>query len=86
MTKTNNLQKMKYSDIKTMDQLEKAQKQVKSMLESKSVEVKESFYDMRESYSPGNMLMSGLKSVSAYIPVDQLLLTTVRRLKRRILK
>ncbi len=77
---------MKYSDIKTMDQLEKAQKQVKSRLESKSVEVKESFYDMRESYSPGNMLMSGLKSVSAYIPVDQFLLTTVRRLKRRILK
>ena len=77
---------MKYSDIKTMDQLEKAQKQVKSRLESKSVEVKESFYDMRESYSPGNMLMSGLKSVSSYIPVDQLLLTTVRRLKRRILK
>ena len=77
---------MKYSDIKTMDQLEKAQKQVKSRLESKSVEVKEAFYDMRESYSPGNMLMSGLKSVSAYIPVDQLLLTTVRRLKRRILK
>lgn len=77
---------MKYSDIKTMDQLEKAQKQVKSRLESKSVKVKESFYDMRESYSPGNMLMSGLKSVSAYIPVDQLLLTTVRRLKRRILK
>ena len=77
---------MKYSDIKTMDQLEKAQKQVKSRLESKSVEVKESFYDMRESYSPGVMLMSGLKSVSAYIPVDQLLLTTVRRLKRRILK
>ncbi|MBQ8060533.1 MAG: hypothetical protein IJ205_01115 [Bacteroidales bacterium] len=77
---------MKYSDIKTMDQLEAAQQKVKSRLESKGVEVKESFYDMRESYSPGNMLMSGLKSVSSYIPVDQLLLTTVRRLKHKILK
>ncbi|MBO6221293.1 MAG: hypothetical protein J6N46_05110 [Bacteroidales bacterium] len=77
---------MKYSDIKTMDQLEKAQKQVKSRLESKGEEVKDSLYGIRETYSPGNMLLSGLKSVSSYIPVDQLLLTTVRRLKRRILK
>ena len=77
---------MKYSDIKTMDELDSAQKAVKARLVNKGEEVRSSFYDMRESYSPSNMLVSGLKSVSAYIPVDQLLLTTVRRLKRRILK
>lgn len=77
---------MKYSEIKTMDQLERAQKQVKVRLEGKGDDVRDSFFDMRESYSPSRLMVSGLKSVSAYIPFDQLLLTTVRRLKRRLLK
>jgi len=77
---------MKYSEIKTMDQLEEAQKQVKRRVNKKEVAVKDSFYGVRESYSPGNMLLSGLKSVSSYIPIDQLLLSTVRLLKRRFLK
>ena len=77
---------MKYSEIKTMEQLEKAQKQVKKRLGSKGDEVLESFYDMKESYTPSHLMVSGLKSFSSYIPVDQLLLTTVRRLKKRLLK
>ena len=77
---------MKYSEIKTMEQLEKARKQVKERISLKGGEVRDSFYGMRESYSPGNLVMSGLKSVSAYIPVDQLLLTTVRRLKHTLVK
>ena len=71
---------MKYSEIKTMGQLEKAQEQVKGD------DVRASFYDIKETYSPSHLMMSGLKSFSSYIPVDQLLLTTVRRLKRRLLK
>ena len=77
---------MKYSEIKTMDQLEKAQKQIKKRLGSKGDEVRASFYDMKESYTPSHLMMSGLKSFSSYIPVDQLLLTTVRRLRRKLLK
>ena len=77
---------MKYSEIKTMDQLEKAQKQVKARISTKGDEVRDSFYGVKESYSPTHLMVSGLKSVSSYIPIDQLLLTTVRRLKRRILK
>ncbi len=75
---------MKYSEIKTMSELEEAQKQVKRRIRNKGEAVKDSFYEMRESYSPGNMLLSGLRAVSSYIPVDNLLLTTVRRLKRRL--
>ena len=77
---------MKYNEIKTMEQLEKAQKQVKKKLGSKGDEVRASFYDMKESYTPSHLMISGLKSFSSYIPVDQLLLTTVRRLRRRLLK
>ena len=77
---------MKYSEIKTMEQLEKAQKQVKKRLGTKGDEVRASFYDMKESYTPSHMMLTGLKSFSSYIPIDQLLLTTVRRLRRRLLK
>ena len=77
---------MKYSEIKTMDQLEKARKKVRQQIGRKGEEVKDALYDVRESYSPSHVMMSGLKSVSSYIPVDQLLLTTIRRLKRHLLK
>ena len=77
---------MKYSEIKTMGQLEKAQEQVKAKIGNKGDDVRTSFYDIKETYSPSHLMMSGLKSFSSYIPVDQLLLTTVRRLKRRLLK
>lgn len=77
---------MKYSEIKTMDQLEKARKQVKKKIGRKGDDVKESFHGLKESYSPSHLMISGLKSFSSYLPVDQLLLTTVRRLRRRLLK
>lgn len=77
---------MKYSEIKTLDQLEKARKQVRKKIGSKGDDVRASFYDMKESYTPSHLMISGLKSVSSYVPVDQLLLTTVRRLRRRLLK
>lgn len=77
---------MKYSEIKTMSQLEEAQRQVKRRVKKKGEAVKDSFRDMKESYSPGNMLLFGLRSVSSYVPVDQFLLTTVRRLKKSLSK
>ena len=77
---------MKYSDIKTMDQLEEAQKQIKESVGNKGDAVKQSFADMKQSYSPGNMLRSGLKTVSSYIPIDNLLLSTVKTIKKKLLK
>jgi len=77
---------MKYCEIKTLDQLEKARKQVKRKIGRKGDDVKESFNDMKDSYSLYRMMVTGLKSISSYVPVDQLLLTTVRRIKRRIAK
>ena len=73
---------MKYSDIKTLDQLEEAQRQVKKRIDSKGKAVQHSFADMKESYSPGNMLLSGLRSVSNYIPIDRLILSSVKGIKR----
>ena len=42
---------MKYSEIKTMDQLEKARKKVRQQIGRKGEEVKDALYDVRESYS-----------------------------------
>ena len=77
---------MKYRDIKTMDQLEEAEKLVKERIASQEGAVKSSFADLKESYTPSNMLLSGLRSISSYIPIDQLLLSTVRLFKRKLLK
>lgn len=77
---------MNYNEIKTMEQLEKARKQVKARIGTKGDQVRDSFYGVKESYSPSHLMVSGLKSVSSYIPIDQLLLTTVRRIKRLLLK
>ena len=63
-----------------------AEKQVKRRISSQEGAVKHSFADMKATYSPGNMLLSGLKSISSYIPIDQLLLSTVRLFKRKMLK
>ena len=46
----------------------------------------DSFHGVKDAYTPSHLLVSGLKSVSEYIPIDQLLLTTVRRAKKRLLK
>ena len=40
---------MKYSEIKTMDQLEKARKQVRKKIGRKGDEVKDSFHGLKES-------------------------------------
>lgn len=77
---------MKYRDIKTMDQLEEVQKRVQERIASQEGAVKSSFADLKESYTPSNMLLSGLRSISSYIPIDQLLLSTVRIFKRKLLK
>ena len=77
---------MKYSEIKTLDQLEKAQKKVRSRIKSKGDDVVDSFHGVKDAYTPSHLLVAGLKSVSEYIPIDQLLLTTVRRAKKRLLK
>lgn len=77
---------MKYSDIKTMEDLDKAQKFVKRRLDAKGDSVRCSFYAMKDCYSPSNMMISGLRAVSSVIPFDRLLLAGVTWLKRRVLR
>ena len=75
---------MRYSEIKTMDGLESAQKDVRERLRRRELAVRESLLDVKEAFTPSNMFFSGLRNLSAFLPAEQLLLAAVRLLKHRI--
>ncbi|MBQ0143811.1 MAG: hypothetical protein KBS78_01350 [Bacteroidales bacterium] len=74
---------MKYSEIKTMEDLERAQRSVRAGLDAKKEAVRCSVMGVRESYSPSNIMMSGLRAVSSVIPVDRILLVAVEAIRKK---
>ena len=77
---------MRYSEIKTMDELESAQKEVRERLIRREFLMRESLFDVREVFTPSNMLFSGLRGLSAFVPVEKMLLVVVRLFKRKLFK
>lgn len=77
---------MRYSEIKTMDELESAQNDVRERLVRREFLLRESLSDVKEAFTPSNLLLSGLRNLSAFLPVEKLLLAAVRLLKHRIFK
>lgn len=77
---------MKYSEIKTMEELEKAQKSLRKRIDRKGDSVRGSLYEVKDSFTPVNLVATGLKSVSSVVPFDRMLLTVVSSLKQRLLK
>ena len=77
---------MRYSEIKTMDELESAQKDVRDRLARREFLMRESLLNVKETFTPSNLLLSGLRGLSAFLPVERLLLAAVRLFKRRLFK
>lgn len=77
---------MRYSEIKTMDGLESAQKDVRERLRRRELAVRESLLDVKEAFTPSSMLFSGLRNLSAFLPVEKLLLVAIRIFKRRLFR
>lgn len=77
---------MKYCEIKTMDELEKAQKNIHKRIGRKGDAVRESLFEVKDSFTPVNLVATGLKSVSTVVPFDRMLLSVVSFLKRRLSK
>lgn len=77
---------MRYSEIKTMDELEAAQKDVRERLGRREYLLRESLADVREAFTPSSLLLNGLRSLSAFLPVEKVLLLAVRLVKRRLFK
>ena len=69
-----------------MDELESAQKDVRERLARREFLMRESLSDAREAFTPSNMLFSGLRGFSAFLPVEKMLLVAVRIFKRRLFK
>ncbi len=77
---------MRYSEIKTMDELESAQKDVRERLDRRAFLMRESLSDVKEAFTPSNMLFSTLRGLSAFVPVEKMLLVAVRLFKRKLFK
>lgn len=69
-----------------MDELESAQRNVRERLNRRKLAMRESLLDAREAFTPSNLLFSGLRDLSAFLPVEKLLLVAIRIFKRRIFK
>lgn len=77
---------MRYSEIKTMDKLESAQKDVRERLVRREFLMRESLSDVKDAFTPSNMLFSSLRGLSAFVPVEKLLLLAIRIFKRKLFK
>ena len=75
---------MRYSEIKTMDEL--AQKDVRERLVRREFLMRESLSDVKDAFTPSNMLFSSLRGLSAFVPVEKLLLLAIRIFKRKLFK
>ena len=75
---------MRYSEIKTMDELESAQKDVRERLIRREFLMRESLSEVKDAFTPSNMLFSSLRGLSAFVPVEKLLLLAVRIFKRKL--
>ena len=77
---------MRYSEIQTMDELESAQKDVRERLVRREFLMRESLSDVKDAFTPSNMLFSSLRGLSAFVPVEKLLLLAIRIFKRKLFK
>jgi|GEM_PF-2727776 hypothetical protein len=79
----------KYSEIKTLEELEQAQRNLRLEMDSKGDMVRSSFYGLKESYAPSNLFSNGmslLSTISTIIPMDKLILLGVKALRNKIMR
>lgn len=69
-----------------MGELEAARKDVRERLSRRELAVRESVLDVKEALTPSNLFFSGMRSLSAFLPVEKMILVAVRALKRRLFK
>lgn len=77
---------MKYSEIKTMVELEVARRDARERIRRKEQAVRGAFLDVKESYTPSSLFFSGIRNLSTFIPVEKMIPVAVRVLKRRFFK
>ncbi len=73
---------MRYSDIKDLESLNAALKSVSKEVSAKGQKVVAHWEDVKEAYSPVNLLTAGIKSASSSIPFDKIVLFGLRLVRR----
>lgn len=73
-----------YHSIKTLVELDEARRRLGEDIGHQGDHVLDSFSSLKDYYTPTNLMVSGLKSISSIIPFDRLLLVAVVALKRII--
>ncbi|HAZ74679.1 MAG TPA: hypothetical protein DDX33_05710 [Rikenellaceae bacterium] len=74
---------MNYLDIKDIESLDTARRELSSQIEAKKEEVAGHYAMTKESLSPLSILSSSIGSVGRFLPLDSLALAFVRFLLRR---
>jgi len=68
---------MRIKDIKTMDELEACQKSIRRQIGDEGSAIASSFRNMKEEYSPRNIMARSLGAVSEVFPFRRLMLNLV---------
>lgn len=76
---------MRYSDIKDIEGLDEARRQLSRKVDAKGKEVLKRYDDLREAYSPIGLMAAGIRSISGSIPFDKLILYGLRLIRRKFL-
>lgn len=74
------------SDIRTVEELDRASAKVRMELDRKADSVMGNVEQARAAFQPVNLFAQGLRLLSRDLPLDRLLLAGVRAVRRRLLK
>ncbi len=75
---------MKYAEIRDMDSLDAARREISEKLDVKGKEVIDSLRDVRETCTPAGLIAAGIRRLSGTVPLDRIVLTAIRVIKSRL--
>ena len=73
-----------YSKIKTVKDLDESRRRLRREIEAAADTMRGGVASVKASFAPVHLLVSGLKSVSGFIPFDRLALSAIGKLKARL--
>ena len=75
---------MKYAEIRDLKGLNAARQRIAEELDLKSRELRGSLDDTRKACTTANILAAGIRRASSSIPLDRIVLMTIRAIKSRL--
>ncbi|MBQ9892085.1 MAG: hypothetical protein IJM35_02890 [Bacteroidales bacterium] len=76
----------KYSDIRSLDQLDRAISRNREALDLQKARLSRTYGEVRNFYTPRSFLSAGARRLGSAIPVGDLILLAIGRIRRRLKK